>query len=237
MEDHSPMTKKIDGNDLAALRQIDTATVANAIESLGVRSNTVGFMGWDVKCMFPDLGVMVGTAVTATLDTTTPNRIQNRNVNFNMYQAIENSPNPVVLVFKDIGPRKHHGCHFGDGLATICSKLGAIGLVTDGGVRDIDTVHAMGFHYFAPGAVSAHGNFGFHETQIPVEVSGVVVNPGDLIHADVNGIVCLPPENIKEIIAESHDVLKYESERHAWVKSGEFSIEKLKGMPGRKSRK
>ena len=137
------MAATVSKDDLEALRQIDTATVANAVESIGVRGNTVGFMGWDIKCMFPEMGVMVGTAVTATLDTTTPGRTQDRDVSFQMYQAIQDSPKPVVLVFKDVGPRPHHGCHFGDGLATTCTKLGAVGLVTDGGVRDIDTVRVL----------------------------------------------------------------------------------------------
>jgi len=231
------MAATVSKDDLEALRKIDTATVANAVEAIGVRGNTVGFMGWDIKCMFPEMGVMVGTAVTATLDTTTPGRVQNKDVSFQMYQAIQDSPKPVVLVFKDVGPRPHHGCHFGDGLATACTKLGAIGLVTDGGVRDIDTVREMGFHYFAPGAVPAHGNFGFHEAQVPVEVSGVAVNPGDLIHADVNGVVALPPESAKDVIEEAHAVLEFESGRHAWVRSDEFSIEAMKRLGGRPPRK
>ena len=231
------MTEALKQDELEALRQIDTPTIANAIEAFDLRSNTNGFMGWEISCMFPELGVMVGTAITATLDTTTPGRVLDRAISYQLFEAIESSPNPVVLVFKDIGPRPHHGCHFGDGLATTCKRLGAIGLVTDGGVRDVDTVRQLGFHYFAPGMVPAHGNFGFHEVQVPVEVSGVVVNPGDVIHADVNGVVALPPESARDVIDESHAVHEFEAERHAWVNSDEFSLEALKRLGGRPPRK
>ena len=126
----------------------------------------------------------------------------------------------------DSKPR--HGCHFGDGLATVSMKLGAIGLVTDGGIRDIDTVRDIGFHYFAPGMVPAHGNFGFNEAQVPVEVSGVLINPGDIIHADVNGVVTIPLEIARGVIEASRKVAEGEAEYRAWVNSDDFSLDKLR---------
>ena len=92
-------------------------------------------------------------------------------------------------------------------------RLGAIGLVTDGGVRDVDTVREMGFHYFAPGMVPAHGNFGFMEAQVPVRISGVLVNPGDLIHADANGVVTIPKRDCAGC--------RYRRQRRAGTREGE----------------
>ncbi len=222
------MNHPVSASDLEALRQIDTPTICNAIEPLDVRDNTQGFMGWDIRCMFPEFGVMVGYAVTATLDTVTPGRVQDPAARYELFEAIESSPKPVVLVFKDIGARPHHGCHFGDGLATTSMRLGAIGLVTDGGVRDVDTVREMGFHYFAPGMVPAHGNFGFREAQVPVEVSGVVVNPGDLIHADINGVTAIPVDVVPRLIEQAREVTRREAASHAWAKSDEFSLDAMK---------
>ena len=218
----------VNGKQIEELSKIDTATIANAVEPFNFRSNTEGFMGMDVSCMFPDLGVMVGQAVTVTLDTTTHGRKHDRNTRFELFEAIEAVSNPVVLVMKNIGSRGSHSCHFGDGLATICTELGAIGVVTDGGVRDIDTVREMSFHYFASGVVPAHGNFGFHEVAIPVEISGVTIKPGDIIHGDVNGVVMIPPDRVDEVINESYSILNRESELRQWVLSEEFSIENLR---------
>lgn len=213
---------------LEALRQIDTPTIANAIEPFNIRSNTDGFMGYDIRCLFPEMGVMVGYAVTAALDTTTHGRIQDREQTYRFFEAIRDAPNPVALVLKDMSSKPGHGCHWGDGLTTVAKKLGAIGLVTDGGIRDVDTVREMGFQYYAPGAVPAHGNFGFLESQVPVRVSDVLVTPGDIIHADANGVVCIPISAVDDIIAESHRVLDRESAYRDWVNSDDFSIDKLK---------
>ena len=222
------MSSVVSQSELEALKQIDTPTIANAIEAFNVRSNTEGFMGWDIRCMFPELGVMVGYAVTATLDTVTPGRLHDREVRLKFFEAIQDSEKPAIVVLKDVGPRPLHGCHFGDGLTNTSMKLGAIGLVTDGGVRDVDTVREMGFHYFAPGMVAAHGNFGFNEAQVPVEVSGVLVNPGDLIHADVNGVVTIPQEIASQVIEEARRVHEREAAGMAWINSDEFSMEALK---------
>lgn len=214
--------------ELDTLRQIDTPTIANAIEPFNVRSDTDGFMGWDIRCMFPDMGVMVGYAVTATLDTTTHGRVHDREARFQLFEAIDASPKPVVLALKDLSSKSKHGCHFGDGLATVSMRLGAIGLVTDGGVRDVDTVREMGFHYFAPGMVPAHGNFGFMEAQVPVRISGVLVNPGDLIHADANGVVTIPSEIARDVIAQAREVLAREKAHRDWVNGDDFSLAKLR---------
>ena len=214
--------------ELDALRQIDTPTIANAIEPFNVRSDTDGFMGWDIRCMFPEMGVMAGYAVTATLDTTTHGRVHDREARFQLFDAIDASPKPVVLALKDLSSKPKHGCHFGDGLATVSMRLGAIGLVTDGGVRDVDTVREMGFHYFAPGMVPAHGNFGFMEAQVPVRISGVLVNPGDLIHADANGVVTIPAEIARDVIAQAREVLAREKAHRDWVNGADFSLANLR---------
>ena len=214
--------------ELDALRQIDTPTIANAIEPFNVRSDTDGFMGWDIRCMFPEMGVMAGYAVTATLDTTTHGRVHDREARFQLFDAIDASLKPVVLALKDLSSKPKHGCHFGDGLATVSMRLGAIGLVTDGGVRDVDTVREMGFHYFAPGMVPAHGNFGFMEAQVPVRISGVLVNPGDLIHADANGVTTIPTEIARDVIAQARDVLAREKAHRDWVNGDDFSLAKLR---------
>src|SRR3982074_3134408 len=52
---------------LAALRRYDSPAVSNAIETFDVRPRDEGYANMDVRCMFPDLGVMVGYAATATI--------------------------------------------------------------------------------------------------------------------------------------------------------------------------
>jgi len=217
----------ITDKQLEDLRNIDTPTVANAVETHPNRLNTEGFMGWNIKCQFPDLGVMVGQAVTATFNTTTTGKPRSRSVWYECLKVIDSMPVPVVIVAKDVGPRPFHGCHFGDGMANVSKKLGAVGLVTDGGVRDVETVHGMGFHMFAAGTVPAHGNFGLDETMVPVEVGGVLVNYGDVVHADMNGVVVFPLDLVDFVIEESHKVTERESANFEWVNSESFNLQDM----------
>ncbi|HCE75101.1 MAG TPA: hypothetical protein DEP04_00605 [Dehalococcoidia bacterium] len=217
--------KYLSEDQIRKLKEIDTPTVANAVETHPSRLNTEGFMGWDIRCQFPDMGIMVGQAVTATLNTTTTGKQKSRSGWHDCLKTIEAMPVPAVIVAKDIGPRPHHGCHFGDGMATVAKKVGAVGLVTDGGVRDVETVHEMGFQMFSVGLVPAHGNFGLDETNVPVEVGGVLVNVGDVVHADMNGVVVFPIGLVDHVIGEAENVTARESEMMEWVNSENFNLD------------
>lgn len=211
---------------LEKLRAIDSPTISNAIELYKVRDRTEGFTGFDVRCMFPDLGVMLGYAVTAICDNR-PGPVAGRRAFFEWLAAIRDAPKPVVCVFQDVSPSRPHSCYFGEVMATCARKLGAIGLVTDGGVRDLAEAEALGFHYFAGGAVASHGNFAITEVGTPVAISGVAFRPGDLIHADRNGVLVIPddvaerlPDGVEQIRSRERRVMDF-------TESPDFSLEGL----------
>jgi 4-hydroxy-4-methyl-2-oxoglutarate aldolase len=215
----------LSSDEIDALREIDSATIANAVEPFGVRPLTEGFMGMDIKCMFPDLGVMVGYAVTAKLDSQTEDPEPDKSVLFDVIKSIENSPKPAVLVFQDAGPRISHSCHFGDGMANLAKRVGAIGLITNGGVRDLPGVHDIGFQFFAPGVTVSHGNYRYVSSGEPVEVSGLRVEPGNLIHADQNGVVLIPAEIARDVITKAQEIQEAESSLIAYYQGADFSME------------
>mgnify|MGYP000039894296 CR=1 FL=1 len=61
-------TQALSEVDLAYLREVDSPTIANALERLDLRDRSDGYIGGSVQCAFPELGVMVGTALTVTVD-------------------------------------------------------------------------------------------------------------------------------------------------------------------------
>ena len=211
-----------------ALRKIDTPTICNAIEPFRVRRDSEGFMGWEIRCQFPELGVMLGYAVTATVDSMTPSRQQSRAPMMRLWEAVAEAPKPVVLVFKDISPRNSHSCHCGDVMANTAHALGAIGLVTDGGVRDLEGVGPLGFQYFTPGMTPAHGRHQVVDVNLPVVVSEVEVLPGDLIHGDRNGVVKIPLEIAARVPQAAAEIAAREQEMIDFVRGGEFSLEGLR---------
>ncbi len=216
---------------LKRLAEFDTPTICNAVEDLETRDPTEGYMGLDVKCMFPELGRMVGYAVTATGRSTVPGKPPKGDGFAQWYELVEESPRPAVLVLKDVGHDRHRSCHFGDVMGTISVKLGALGLVTDGGVRDIETVKEMGFRYFAAGAVPAHGFPEIVSAGLDVTISGAHVRTGDLIHADENGVCVFPPEIADRVIARAEEVLEIEEKRRATITTPGFKAADLRNLP------
>ena len=213
---------------LAELRAMDSPTVANAIETFKVRDDTQGFLGMDVPCQTPEFGVMAGYAVTATASSMTPGRARSREALMKLFDAIAAAPKPAVLVIKDVGPRRTHACFLGDIVATISARLGAIGIVTDGGVRDLEGVAPLGFHVFAAGFVVAHGTFNIEEVGIPVEISGTVVKPGDLIHGDASGVTTIPLEIADRLYAVCLKVREQEAGLRDFAISKDFTLETLR---------
>jgi regulator of RNase E activity RraA len=110
-------------------------------------------------------------------------------------------------------------------MATISQRLGVVGVVTDGGVRDVLEVERMGFHFFAPGLVPSHGNPRLLEVNIPVVIDSVTIEPGDLLHADIHGVTVIPLEIAARVAQAARDHLKAEAETKAFVNSKDFSVQ------------
>jgi regulator of RNase E activity RraA len=222
------MATRLTAEQLEELRSVDSPTVANAIEAFHVRDDTEGFLGMDIRCLTPEFGVMVGYAVTASADSMTPGRPRRREGLVRLFEAIAASPKPTVLVIQDVGPIRNHSCLLGDVIASFSRRLGAVGVVTDGGVRDLDGIRPLGFHVFAAGLVVAHGTFNIMEVGIPVEVSGVRIHPGDLIHGDPSGVATIPPEIADKVYAECLKVRERETGLRDYAHSREFSLDGLR---------
>lgn len=222
------MAQQLSVEQLEEFRSVDSPTVCNAIEAFKVRDDTQGFMGMDISCLTPEFGVMVGYAVTATSDSMTPGRARNRQGLTRLFEAIAAAPKPSVLVIQDVGPKRTHACFLGDVIASLSKRLGAIGIVTDGGVRDLDGVRPLGFHIFAAGLVVAHGTFNIIDVGVPVELSGVRVQPGDLIHGDASGVTTIPLEIADKVYEQCLKVRERELGLRDYAHSREFTLEGLR---------
>src|SRR5262249_271105 len=166
------MPARLTDEQLAELREIDSPTIANAIEPFKVRGRVEGYVGHDVRCLIPGLGTMLGYAVTCKGDSTTEGRVVER-AHQQLYGAIYSSPKPAIVVIQDDGQDNVHSCHAGEMMATTMKRCGAIGIVSDGGLRDIHEIRALGgFHYYGAGLVVAHGNPLIYDVGAEVTISG-----------------------------------------------------------------
>ncbi len=207
------------------LKTIDTPTICNAIEKFKVRGRVQGFMGMDIRCLLPELGTMVGYAVTVTVNSTTEGAPLDTQAWFNWMKAMEVSAKPVVVVFKDIGPTPRMSAHLGEVMATIAARLGVVGVVTDGGLRDIVEVKQVGLQCFAKGLVPSHGNPRLIEVGVPVTIDGVRIEPGDLLHGDANGVTAIPREIATQVAQAAAEIRAEEAELMAYIRSPDFKVE------------
>src|ERR671939_1376024 len=173
------MAATLTPQQLDQLRAIDSPTIANAIEYFTVRPRVAGYCGANVRCLTPHVGTMLGYAVTCKGDSTTEDK--DRREHTELYRAIAAlAPLPAVVVIGDDGdPSKLHlSCHAGEMMATTMKRVGAVGLVTDGGLRDIHEVTALGgFHYFGRGLGVAHGRPSIYGIGSVVNIHGMEVRP------------------------------------------------------------
>ncbi len=212
-----------------ALRKIDSPTIANAIEAFDVRDRTEGYASLELRCLFPDLPPIVGYAVTCTVDSTSPGKRPPTALH-DLFAMVQAAPKPALVIMKDIGPDRLRGCHAGDVLTTIFLTLGAVGLITDGGVRDLVGVRqrAPNFQLFAPGVVVAHGTTSVIEIGLTVSICGLTVRTGDLLHGDANGLVSIPHAVADRVAAQAEKVWERERNLIDYIKSSAFTLDELK---------
>jgi regulator of RNase E activity RraA len=211
--------------DIEYLKSIDSPTLINAIELLKVRPRERGFTPLEIRSHFPELGVMCGYAVTAQVETATtmePFRIETF---LELYRLLESAPKPAVIVFQEVGGFGDFAAHAGEVMSTFFTRLGAVGLVSDCGVRDLAEVRALGFHYFARGSVASHANFRISRVGVPVQVRGMVVNPGDIIHGDLNGVITVPKVDLAALREAVETVRRKERKVMDFVRSPEFTLQ------------
>lgn len=213
---------------ISFLKTIDTPTVCNAIELLDVRSGAEGFTSNVVKCLYPELGPMVGYAVTVQMETVTKMVPRDPKITMQFYEAIAATPNPSVIVIQEIGAFPELAAHSGDVMTTLVKNFGAIGLITDCNVRDFNEVKPLGFHTFAAGLSPSHVYCRIAQVGVPVQVHGMTVRPGDIIHGDINGVVNVPTERIDELPEKIAEVRKSEQDLIARVNAGGFTLDDLR---------
>lgn len=226
-----PLAATLTDERRAFLRSVDSPTMANAIEVFKLRDRTEGFIGGAIRCLFPDLGVMVGQALTVTVDNQ-PGDVAGREGYWRMWETLEQMAGPAVIVMQDISGNPNRCAYAGEVMATLAQRLGAVGMVTDGGYRDVAEVHALGMHYYAAYHVVSHGNFSIVDVGVPVELDGQRIETGDILHGDVNGIVVIPAailDGLPEVVAEIRDRERRVME---FIRGESFTLEGVKSGRG-----
>jgi regulator of RNase E activity RraA len=176
---------------LARLISFATPTIANALESLGMAPDA-GYSDASIGLLTHGVPAFVGRAVTARLSTRKrADGSRPAIATETWWQHVAAAPRPSVVVAEDIDPIID-GAMWGEVMGRLHQALGVAGIVTNGAVRDIDELSRLGFPVLAGRACVSHAYAHFVELDVPVRLAGLLVEPGDLLHADQHGVQRIP---------------------------------------------
>jgi 4-hydroxy-4-methyl-2-oxoglutarate aldolase len=213
---------------LEFLRSTDTCSVSNAIETFNIRMRHEGFTQDALKCQFPNLGPIAGYAVTGRIRTTAPPIADvcyyHRT---DWWEYLASFPSPKIMVIRDVDRFPGTGAFVGEIHARISQALGCVAYISNGTVRDLGALNDAKFHCFTGGASVSHSYAHIVDFGEPIDIGGLTIAPGDLLHGDCHGVQAIPP-NIAEAIPNAVRVVnEREAELIHFCRSPEFSLEKL----------
>lgn len=217
------------GVDFAALRRLDTCTVSDAIETFGVRLRNTGFADSTIRCIFKDFPPMVGYAATARLRTEDP-PIAGRTYHdrSGWWNSILQVPAPRIVVLEDMDKKPGLGAFLGDMHAAILMAVGCIGYVSNGAVRNLSRVRDLGFQLFAGNVAVSHAYAHIFDFGAPVQIGGMQVQSGALLHGDQHGVLTIPAEVVSLVPAAAQQQRNKQQKVIDICRSKTFSVEKLR---------
>src|SRR6266571_1487648 len=206
--------------DLRLLARYDTPTISNAIELFEIRPRSEGYMDGRIHACFPEMPPIAGYAATATMRCAFPRR------EGAVYGSLDEQvarfseiPGPPIVVFQDLDDPPVAST-FGEIMCSTYQAFGAVGLITSGAARDLDQVRRIGFATFSNGVIVSHACSHTVEIHVPVRVGGLGVHPGDLLHADANGVTNIPTEIASDVAHAAADYMAAEGIILDYCKAG-----------------
>jgi len=214
--------------DIEALRRIDACTLANAIEVLNLRPRNEGFIQDTISCMFARLPPFAGYAAIGRMRSATPPISGHCYYDhIEWWHYLESVPPPRVIVLLDVDDPPGVGALFGELHARMCMALNCVAYITNGAVRDLPAIERLGFPLFAGNLSVSHAYAHVVDFGEPIEIGGLRIHSGDLLHGDVHGVQSVPLDAVKKLPGLATEVLRGEQAFIQMCMDGNFSIERL----------
>ncbi len=179
--------------DLLTLKRWNTPTIYNGWEQ--ITSHDIARDAFNLEethDFMPQMGPMVGYAVTAVVEPSVRDHKQDKNAWSDFRRYVASIPGPKIVVVQDLDKPEVIGSFWGEVTSNTFRALDCVGSVTDGGIRDLDEMTAAGFKAIARRLCVGHAHVVPIRWDCEVEVFGTCIKPGQLIHADKHGFLAIP---------------------------------------------
>jgi 4-hydroxy-4-methyl-2-oxoglutarate aldolase len=219
----------------AELRKIDTPTITNVVATYPKNPLCLGLYNpwtenWytdtSIRCIYPDMGAIVGHAVTCVFGLPDPN-YAGRLSFMDVIDALDAMKKPTILVIQQKWPEHlmSKAGLAGEIMVTSMKAVGCIGMLSNGPSRDVDAVRKLNFQMLLGGVTAGHGEMAVQAVNVPVSVGGMDVAPGELIHMDENGAVKFPADKADQVLANAKAMLEQEAEHLARLRAATNAAE------------
>lgn len=212
--------------DLDLLTRHNTPTVANAIELFDVRPRNTGFLRPGLRCLSPERKPIAGFAATCQISSEDIGTLGSKE-SFDYWASVEAVPGPRIAVVQDLDPQPAAGSFWGEVNASIHLALQCSGTVTNGAIRDVDEMKAIGFQALYSNRCVSHAYIHIVDFGKPVVIHGTVIRPGDLLHVDQHGCLVVPKETLRDLETAIREVERRERPVLEYARSGKATREGL----------
>ena len=193
---------RLSHSDLLQLKRWNTPTIYNGWEQFTrLDASTAGFNLEETRDFMPQMGPMVGYAITVVCEPGNPAHPKNNPSAWSEYREyVASVPGPKIVVVQDLDKPRVIGAFWGEVNSNIHRALGCVGTITDGAIRDVDEMTNAGFKAIARRLCVGHAFSCPVRWNCEVEVFGRAIEPGQLIHADKHGFLAVPREDEERLL-------------------------------------
>lgn len=190
---------------LLQLKRWNTPTIYNGWEQITKHDRTKDAFNLEpVTDYMPQMGPMVGYAVTVKFEPSVKAHKENKENNIDDYRRyVASVPGPKIVIVQDMDKPVMIGSYWGEVNSNIHRALGCVGTITDGAIRDVDEMKNAGFKALCRGLCVGHAYSTPVEWGCAVEVFGQHIQPGQLVHADKHGFMAIPLEDEEALLDAS----------------------------------
>jgi regulator of RNase E activity RraA len=220
---------------ISFLKKFDTPTISNALDIYRNSRSADGYTKYPFVSANKKLEPIVGIARTAKIKagnppTMTPEQVTSIRINYYEYMCKTctiHSEAPTVCMIEDLDWPNPIGSFWGEVNVALHKGLGLAGTITSGLLRDLDAID-KDYQVLANGIGPSHAYVHVLEYGSSINIHGLHVNDGDIIHADQHGAVIIPNEALSMIERGINYMTRKENHLIHAAKQPNFDIEKLK---------